>query len=388
MKDIATITSGSTPARARDEFWGGEFPWVRTGEINFDEITHTSENVTESALRNANLKVFPRGTVLVAMYGDGATRGRSAILGIEATVNQATAAIICNPRFIDSRFLFYFLEHKYEEIRKISQGSNRSNLNASLIGQIMVATPPVEEQRRIVDFLTAESDMERSIEESIEKNRRVRLGILLEALKPINQTSSPVGWARLPLKEVVPVAEYGISEALTNDPRGVPVLRMNNIHNGQPNVLDIRYSPTPVPERLRLRRGDVLFNRTNSIEHIGKSATWKDELAEATFASYLVRLNPDKNRLLPEYLVEWLHHPLIRQRVKAISTVAVQQVNVNPTRLRELEIDLPVALEEQDRIVKALAACDERIRHDQSELAKLRKLKLGLTDKLLTRKPQ
>lgn len=161
------------------------------------------------------------------------------------------------------------------------------------------------------------------------------------------------------------------------------MLRMNNIRDGRMEVNDLRFCPTVVPERFVLRRGDVLFNRTNSIEHVGKAAVWRGELAEAAFASYLVRLNINREKILPEYLVEWLAHPLIRQRVKAISTVAVQQVNVNPTRLRELEIDFPVDLEEQRRIVRSLAACDDRIRHEEEELAKLRQLKVGLTDDLL-----
>jgi type I restriction enzyme S subunit len=265
----------------------------------------------------------------------------------------------------------------------IAEKTSISHLGGSRFAALQFPVVSLNDQQRIVKILAAESDLEHSVEASIAKNRHIRLGILLAAMMPITRTSSPVGWTRLPLKEVVPSAEYGISEALVNDPSGVPVLRMNNIRDGHPDTADLRYSPMPVPERLQLRRRDVLFNRTNSIEHIGKAALWENELPKATFASYLVRLNPDKNRLLPEYLVEWLQHPLIRQRVKAISTVAVQQVNVNPTRLRELEIDLPVSLEEQARIVQALAACDEQIRHEQDELAKLRQLTLGLADDLL-----
>jgi type I restriction enzyme S subunit len=100
----------------------------------------------------------------------------------------------------------------------------------------------------------------------------------------------------------------------------------------------------------------------------------------------LVRLNPDQSRLLPEYLVEWLMHPVIRQRVRSISTVAVQQVNVNPSRLRELEIDFPDDLAEQRRIVSTLASFDDRIGRELDELSKLRKLKRGLIGDLLSGK--
>ncbi|MEV8391258.1 MULTISPECIES: restriction endonuclease subunit S [unclassified Streptomyces] len=270
-----------------------------------------------------------------------------------------------------------------------AQGTSESmvKISAGAIRSLPIPLPPLPEQQRIITKLDAVSAVGDSHQESISKIRSIRQGIMLNAMASVAEATSSIGWTRASLKEVVPSVEYGISEALVNTPNAVPVLRMNNIRDGQADVSDLRYCPVSVSERMFLRRGDVLFNRTNSIEHIGKAALWADELPKATFASYLVRLNPDKNRLRPEYLVEWLHHPLIRQRVKAISTVAVQQVNVNPSRLRELEIDLPVSLEEQDRIVQTLAACDKRIRHEEGELDKLRQLKLGLTDNLLARSP-
>ncbi len=373
---------------------GVQLPYLRVanvyeGRITYADVKHMGFSSTEQttyALRPGDI-LLNEGQENLGMVGRSAIyQGPSGAYYFQNTLIRFRPGPEVLTEFAQAVFVNW---RRQGVFANVAEKTSISHLGGNRFAALKFPVLPQAEQQRIVDILKAQFDAERSVEESIVKNRHMRLGIVLAAMRPITEPSSPAGWARAPLKVFVPSAEYGISEALTNDPRGVPVLRMNNIQDGQPNVLDIRYSPTPVPERLRLRRGDVLFNRTNSIEHIGKSAIWKDELAEATFASYLVRLNPDKNRLLPEYLVEWLHHPLIRQRVKAISTVAVQQVNVNPTRLRELEIDLPVALEEQDRIVKALTACDERIRHDQSELAKLRKLKLGLTDKLLTRsKPQ
>ncbi|MEV0451260.1 restriction endonuclease subunit S [Streptomyces sp. NPDC050600] len=266
----------------------------------------------------------------------------------------------------------------------IAEKTSISHLGGNRFGSLLFPLRPLREQRRIVDIIGAVSAQERAIETSIAKLRSVRQGALLASMAAIQSESPPAGWARIPLKDVVPTAEYGISEALDRDPQGVPVLRMNNLQDGRPELSEMRYSPAPVAKRLELRSGDVLFNRTNSIDHIGKSCIWRDELPMATFASYLVRINPDRSRLIPEYLVEWLMHPVIRQRVRSISTIAVQQVNVNPTRLRELEIDLPVDLEEQRRIVDFLHSCDEQIHDEQEELAKLRDLKQGLVDDLLS----
>ncbi|WP_183091370.1 restriction endonuclease subunit S [Streptomyces radicis] len=224
---------------------------------------------------------------------------------------------------------------------------------------------------------------ERSIEASIDKLRKLRQGILLTVMGSLGGGKLPAGWGRVALNEVVPQVEYGISEALDNDPHGIPVLRMNNLHDGRPLLDELRYCSTPVPNRLEMKHGDVLFNRTNSIDHVGKAGLWRGEIPRATFASYLVRVNPDPTRLMPEYLVEWLMHPLIRQRVRSISTVAVQQVNVNPTRLCELEIEMPLDLAGQQRIVDALHSCDEQIQKERAELDKLRAMKVGLVDDLM-----
>ncbi|UOB10747.1 restriction endonuclease subunit S [Streptomyces sp. HP-A2021] len=196
---------------------------------------------------------------------------------------------------------------------------------------------------------------------------------------------SDSGWLRVPLNDVVTSVDYGISEPLVNDPSGLPVLRMNNLQDGRPEVSDLRYCPGRVPERLYLRRGDVLFNRTNSIDLVGKSALWTNELPAATFASYLVRLNPNKERILPEYLVEWLQHPVTRQRVRAIATVAVQQVNVNPTRLCQLEIDMPANLGKQRHIVEVLDALGEKERAIEAAIAKARLIRQEVARQLLSR---
>ncbi|MFD4532766.1 restriction endonuclease subunit S [Kitasatospora sp. NPDC058397] len=302
-------------------------------------------------------------------------------------LSDKTLRLVVNPALADVRYVCLSLSsHQLrQQIINSSSGSSLSmqNISQGAIEGLALRWPPLAEQRRIVDVVDAMSAQEYAIEASIAKMRSVRQGTLLASMTSVGGGELPRGWARMPLKDVVPEAEYGISNALDQDPRGIPVLRMNNLRDGRPELSDLRYSPVSVPGRLELRRGDVLFNRTNSIEHIGKSAMWRAEIPRATFASYLVRINPDKTRLIPEYLVEWLMHPLIRQRVQSISTVAVQQVNVNPTRLRELEIDMPVDLVEQRRIIDLLSSCDEQIQGEQAELNKVRTLRLGLVDDLL-----
>ncbi|MFG2726171.1 restriction endonuclease subunit S [Streptomyces canus] len=383
---LCRVSSGTTPSRAAGAryFTHRGIPWVKTLDLNEGSLEATDESLTEVAVAEAGARVYPAQSVLLAMYGGWEQIGRTAILAVPAAVNQAISVLEAGPQ-LEPRYLLLALQHGRPRWSRYA-ASTRKDPNITKLDVLAfgVPVPPLPVQRQIVEVIDSFTELGRGIEASIAKLRSVRRGALLTGLVSVARVEPSPGWVRVPLKDVVPSAEYGISEALSRDAGGVPVLRMNNIRDGQVEVDELRYCPAPVSGRLLLRRDDVLFNRTNSIDHVGKAAMWRDELPSATFASYLVRLIPDLQRLTPEYLVEWLMHPLVRQRVRSISTVAVQQVNVNPSRLRELEIDLPVDLAEQRRIVATLEACDEQIRHENEELTKLRELKQGLVDDLLS----
>ena len=156
--DVASIRSGGTPDRSNAEYWGGTIPWVKTGQIDFNVIQSAEEFITQAGLENSAARMFPAGTILMAMYGQGVTRGRVAILGIGAATNQACAAIEVKSRETDRDFLYWLLAGKYEELRAIreSRGGNQSNLNAQLIRDVKVPLPNLETQRAIVAEIEAE----------------------------------------------------------------------------------------------------------------------------------------------------------------------------------------------------------------------------------------
>ena len=156
--DVASIRSGGTPDRSNAEYWGGTIPWVKTGQIDFNVIQSAEEFITQAGLENSAARMFPAGTILMAMYGQGVTRGRVAILGIGAATNQACAAIEVKSRETDRDFLYWLLAGKYEELRAMSEsrGGNQSNLNAQLIRDVKVPLPNLETQRAIVAEIEAE----------------------------------------------------------------------------------------------------------------------------------------------------------------------------------------------------------------------------------------
>ncbi len=153
--DVATIQSGGTPAREVAEYWsGGTIPWVKTGEINYGVIHDTDEKITPNGLTNSAARLYPKGTLLMAMYGQGITRGRVGLLGIEAATNQACASITpTDEKRISSVFLYYFFEYHYEDLRTLGHGANQRNMNAALIRSFPVSFPRANEQADIVAAL-------------------------------------------------------------------------------------------------------------------------------------------------------------------------------------------------------------------------------------------
>jgi len=198
----------------------------------------------------------------------------------------------------------------------------------------------------------------------------------------------PEGWEELPLGKIAK-AQYGVSTASAKD-GAVAMLGMKNLENGRllfRAVSRVHLSKEEV-ERYRLKRGDILFNRTNSLDMVGKTSI-VDRVPEDdfVFASYLVRLVVDPAKVRPEYLCFFLNSDRSVRLLKTMATPGVSQYNINPTSLcRHFCVRFPVSLEEQHRITECLQVWDNAI-HDHDELlaAKLR-LKQALTLQLLTGK--
>ncbi|MBF9637304.1 restriction endonuclease subunit S [Streptococcus pseudopneumoniae] len=147
------VSSGSTPSRDNKLYWdSGTINWVKTTEVINREITETEEKITKFALENTSLKLFPVDTILIAMYGQGQTRGRSAILKVESTSNQACGAIF--PNKIDNPvFIWHQLMLRYSELRELGRGGNQPNLNGQLIKNFELIFPPLALQNEFADFV-------------------------------------------------------------------------------------------------------------------------------------------------------------------------------------------------------------------------------------------
>ena len=196
VDQLAKVGTGATPKRDRAMFYdGGNIPWVTSAAVNNSCVEQASQFVTPKALAETNLTLYPAGTLLVAMYGEGKTRGKCAELRIAATTNQALAALQ-TPGAIKG-YLKIFLQHNYEETRKVASGGVQPNLNLSLVRAISVPLPPLAEQHRIVAEVDRRLSIVREVESEVDANLKraqaLRQAVLARAFAPPPTTGARQG---------------------------------------------------------------------------------------------------------------------------------------------------------------------------------------------------
>ncbi|NOH84767.1 restriction endonuclease subunit S [Vibrio sp. 03-59-1] len=156
ISELATVSSGGTPSRNRKDFYEkGTIPWVKTAEVVNAVINDTGEKITKLGLSNSSAKLYPIGSLIIAMYGQGATRGRTAKLGVNAATNQACAVLTSiDTTKVDTDYLWHYLMHEYDRIRALASGNNQPNLNAAMIKNYPVILPPLARQVEIVKVVS------------------------------------------------------------------------------------------------------------------------------------------------------------------------------------------------------------------------------------------
>ena len=154
IRDIGTLVAGATPSTRELKYWeNGTIPWMSSGEVNKGKIFETDNKITQLGYDNASTKLVPPNTVVVAMAGQGKTRGTVGITQIELCTNQSICSIVNNSR-INPWFLLNYLSLQYQELRNISNGSGgRGGLNLKIIGSFSIYLPPIELQNKFADFV-------------------------------------------------------------------------------------------------------------------------------------------------------------------------------------------------------------------------------------------
>lgn len=187
MGDVFAVEVGSTPSRRVPEYWNGDIPWVSSGEVHFNPIFETEECITQNGLDHASTNVHPIGTIMLAMIGEGKTRGQAAILNIPAAHNQNTAAILVSKTPCQPKYIYYFLQMNYENTRRVGSGNNQKALNKERVRALRFPFASFEEQKTIVEEIESRfsvcDSIEKTVDASLQQAEAMRQSILKKAFE-------------------------------------------------------------------------------------------------------------------------------------------------------------------------------------------------------------
>lgn len=148
IEDICQVKTGGTPFTKNKEFWGGEIKWMSSGEIHNKFVYDTEKKITQKGLENSNAEILPINSIMIALNGQGKTRGTVAILKVETSCNQSLACLITNDKIIHYEYLYYNLQSRYNEIRNITGQKGREGLNLKTIKNIEIPIPYLENSEK------------------------------------------------------------------------------------------------------------------------------------------------------------------------------------------------------------------------------------------------
>lgn len=191
---ISTVKIGSTPSRSEAKYWQNDIPWVASGEVANNFIFSTKEKISYSALEEVSLNLYPIDTVLIAMIGQGKTRGQTSILKIPASTNQNVAGLIINHGLVLPKFLWYFFLSQYHFMRSKATGGNQAALNGLKIGETSIPLPPLEEQNILIEkvdnLFSMCDELDRQINESKVNVEMMMQAVLKEAFEEEPKTAT------------------------------------------------------------------------------------------------------------------------------------------------------------------------------------------------------
>lgn len=388
---MAEVTSGGTPSRKVAAFWDGDIPWVTTAELDGGQVTEASQHITAAGLQNSAAKWLPPGALLIALYGQGKTRGKCAVLRIAATTNQACAAIQLADE-VDSDFVRHNLIHRYEYIRSLSNGGSQENLSGLIVKQIRVGLPPTRrEQHSIASALTDADALIDSLEQLLTKKRQIKQGAMQELLTGKRRLPGFSGpWSDGVLGNVVAELVAGVSVNSEPSESGADVPSVVKTSAMKAGVFDPSECKPIIQADLAratttLRKDTLLISRMNTPDLVGEVG-YVDRNYDELFLPDRIWMTRMRS---PDCVcVRWLGYLLssapYKRRIGDTATgTSGSMKNIAKSALLGILVSFP-EVDEQQAIAQVLSDMDAEITALESRLNKARALKQAMAQALLT----
>lgn len=359
LSEVAEIKNGGTPDTNSKQFWDdGNICWATLVDTKSKYLYNTQRKITKAGLKHSTL--LPINTVI---FSSRATIGEVCINKVPTATNQGYKNFICNSQKIHHEFLYYLLTHLRSVFEKlVPSGSKYKEINASTISDFLIPLPPLTiQEEAVAECLAVDLETEAA---------QAEVG---KAQKAGEDAVSAIYASDAPHQSIVSLSlsvQYGLNEAMNEGEVGYKIFRMNEIFGGR--MIDggaMKYVDIPAKEFAiyRLRRGDVLFNRTNSIEHVGKTGLFDLE-GDYCFASYLIRVVPNSQKVLPLFLAAMMNSAKFQAEAKSKAAKSINQANINATIMKNMRVPVP-ALPDQQQFVEIIIDLESKIAAAKNVLA-------------------
>ncbi|GAA3725919.1 type I restriction enzyme S subunit [Spinactinospora alkalitolerans] len=373
--------SGGTPDTGEDRYWGGNIPWISAASLKSFEINDSERRVTELGVRSGS-RLVPEGTVMFVVRGMSLKNEfRVGITGRPVAFGQDCKAIIPGEG-IDGRYLAYFLLSRSDFFLRSADesGHGTKRLETRAVADVKLPLLPLPEQRKIVEVLDAVDESIDAAERTAVKMDILRVGAVSSLI------DSPCFLEDLG-SYIISGPQNGLyKHQSAYGGSGIPILRIDGFGGGvisEPGSLR-RLSVTPEEGALYgLKESDLVINRVNAIDYVGKSAIVRGLRELTVFESNIMRVKVQEEKLLPAFAAHMLSGSKCLRYFRSQARSAIAQASINQRDVRSCPIAVP-SLDEQHRIVSVIETHDARIAAERAQLGKLRKLKAGLMDDLLT----
>lgn len=338
LGDVCEIISGTTPSTNNPEYWNGDIKWITPAEIddNTKYVTDTARKITQRGFHSASLKLLPKNTVLLSSR---APIGKVAIAATEMCCNQGFKNFVCEDGLYHE-YLYYYLKSKTDYLNSLGRGATFKEISKAIVEQIKIPLLPIKNQIRIAETL----DKVKGIIDA----RKKQLEKLDEYIKSVFYTmfgdpvTNPMSWEIVKIADLALNIQYGTSKKAFDQKLQYPILRMKNItYEGNWDFTDLKYIDlsSKEEEKYLVSKGEMLFNRTNSRELVGKTAVYRLDSPMA-YAGYLIKLTPNENANC-EYISAFLNSKCGKTLLLSMAKNIIGMANINAKEMGNIKIPLP-----------------------------------------------
>ena len=363
LEEAGSWCSGGTPSRKRHEFFGKGIYWIKSGDLTDGLITQVEEQITQEGLENSSAKLLPVDTISIALYG--ATIGKLGILTFPAATNQACANVVPNKNLVTVRYLFYYLASQKQNLIDKGKGGAQPNISQEILKAHPLLLAPLNEQRRIVAKLEKLLSKVDTCKERLDKIpgilKRFRQSVLSAACSgrltaDWRENNPDYNWESTTLETLIKgKPRNGYSPKPVNYSTKVKSLTLTAVTSGKFKPEHFKYIDEEIDaeSHLWLAPGDILIQRSNTIEYVGSSAIYTQNFGEFIYPDLMMKIQVKKEKAKSEFIHYALSSENTRRYFRENATgTAGNMPKINQQIAMNTPIDLPSLAEQQEIVCR------------------------------------